>query len=98
MELNTFEVSVFGQNIRFKSDKDMPHIQALVDKFYKKLNEIQNTAPSVEPVKILTLLSLNLLEEYEDLQKKQEGERVDIEERIKKLSLKISHTLGDKNA
>lgn len=97
MELNSFEVPVFGQTIRFKSDKDMPYIKALVEKFQKKLTDIQRVSPTVDPLKLLVLLSLNLLDEFEDFQRKQEGEKKLIEGRINELVSKISHILGEKD-
>lgn len=97
MELNSFEVPVFGQIIRFKSDKDNNCLQVIVEKFQKKLEEIQKVSQTIDPLKVLVLLSLNLLDEFEDYQKKQEGEKKLIEEKISKLLKKISHNLGEKN-
>lgn len=97
MELNSFEVPVFGQIIRFKSDKDMFQLQVLIEKFNRKLEEIQKVSPTVEPFKILVLLSLNLLDELEDLQKKQEGEKKLIEEKISEMMAKISKNIGEKD-
>lgn len=97
MELNSFEVPVFGQIIRFKSDKDLNFLQVIVEKFQKKLEEIQKVSQTVDPLKVLVLLSLNLLDEFEDYQKKQEGEKKLIEEKISKLVEKISHNMGEKN-
>lgn len=97
MELNSFEVPVFGQIIRFKSDKDNNCLQVIVEKFQKKLEEIQKVSQTIDPLKVLVLLSLNLLDEFEDYQKKQEGEKKLIEEKISKLLKKISHSLGEKN-
>ncbi len=97
MELNSFEVPVFGQIIRFKSDKNMDFLQALVEKFQRRLEEIQKVSPTVDPIKILVLLSLNLLDEFEDFKKKQEGEKKLIEEKIFEILAKISQNLGDKN-
>ncbi len=97
MELNNFEIPVFGQTIRFKSDKDKDYLEVLKNKFLKKLEEIQKVSPSVEPLKLLVLLSLNLLDEYEELFKKMEGENQLIEEELKALTLKISQFLGEKN-
>jgi cell division protein ZapA (FtsZ GTPase activity inhibitor) len=97
MELNSFEVPVFGQVIRFKSDKDISSLQVLVEKFQKKLDEIQKVSPTVDPLKILVLLSLNLLDEFDDFQKKQEGEKKLIEEKIEEILAKISHNLGEEN-
>ncbi len=97
MELNSFEVPVFGQIIRFKSDKNMDFLQALVEKFQRRLEEIQKVSPTVDPIKILVLLSLNLLDEFEDFKKKQEGEKKLIEEKISEILAKISQNLGDKN-
>lgn len=97
MELNSFEVPVFGQIIRFKSDKDINYLQVIVEKFQKKLEEIQKVSQTVDPLKVLVLLSLNLLDEFEDYQKKQEGEKKLIEEKIIKLVEKISHNVGEKD-
>lgn len=97
MELNSFEVPIFGQIIRFKSDKNMSFLQALVEKFQKRLEEIQKVSPTVDPIKILALLSLNLLDEFEDFQEKQEGEKKLIEEKISEILAKISQNLGDEN-
>lgn len=97
MELNSFEVPVFGQIIRFKSDKDINYLQVIVEKFQKKLEEIQKVSQTVDPLKVLVLLSLNLLDEFEDYQKKQEGEKKLIEEKITKLVEKISHNVGEKD-
>lgn len=97
MELNSFEVPVFGQIIRFKSDKDINYLQVIVEKFQKKLEEIQKVSQTVDPIKVLVLLSLNLLDEFEDYQKKQEGEKKLIEEKISKLMEKISHNMGEKD-
>lgn len=97
MELNSFEVPVFGQIIRFKSEKDMSQLQVLIEKFNKKLEEIQKVSATIEPFKILVLLSLNLLDELEDLQKKQEGEKKLIEEKISEMMAKISQNMGEKD-
>ncbi|HXU46201.1 MAG TPA: cell division protein ZapA, partial [Thermoanaerobaculia bacterium] len=70
------------------------HVQALADLVDGKMREIAEQVRTQDMARIAILAALNLADELSKLQRQQEGERVEIRERVVELVEELSAALS----
>jgi cell division protein ZapA (FtsZ GTPase activity inhibitor) len=83
--MHTVEVTILGQTYRLKSDKEPGYMEALASKLNAKISELAAAAPTVDSVKLLTLAALNLMDQLEEGNARQEDDLRLVEKRAEKI-------------
>jgi cell division protein ZapA len=93
------EVEIFGAVYHVRGGDDREHLQELADLVDGKMREIaQHMAPmapmaTADPARIAILTALNLADELFRTEKRQEGERVEIREKMAILTEELDSAL-----
>lgn len=87
------EVDIFGSVYHVRGDKDPEHFQELAAMVDGKMREISQHVATVDTAKIAILAGLNLADELFHCRKQQEGERVEIQEKVTKLAGELRQAL-----
>jgi cell division protein ZapA len=93
------EVEIFGAVYHVRGSEDREHLQELADLVDGKMREIaQQMAPmapmsAADPARIAILTALNLADELFRTEKRQEGERVEIREKMAILTEELDSAL-----
>ena len=90
------EVEIFGAVYHVRGGDDREHLQELADLVDGKMREIaQHMAPAAtaDPARIAILTALNLADELFRTEKRQEGERVEIREKMAILTEELDSAL-----
>ncbi len=81
-EIDTTEVRIFGAAYNVRGSDGSDHVQALADLVDRKMREIAGQVRTQDTARIAILAALNLADELTQLQRRQEGERVEVQERV----------------
>ena len=73
-------------------------LQALADLVDGKMREVARHVSTKDPARIAILAALNLADELSQLKAKQEGERVELQEKVAELVESLGVALGDPDA
>ena len=87
------EVEIFGAVYHVRGEKNSEYLQELAAVLDRKMREIAQQVSTVDTAKIAILAALNLTDELFQCRKLQEGERVDIQERVTKLAGQLGEVL-----
>ena len=90
----TTEVRIFGATYNVRGNDGSGHVQALADLVDGKMREIAEQVRTQDMARIAILAALNLADELSKLQRQQEGERVEIRERVVELVEELSAALS----
>lgn len=77
--MNIVEIEVFGKKYKLKSDKPQEEFNEIIKEFNRRLEEMSEKNELDTPKDVLVLTLLNVIEEYLDLNKKFESDRVNDE-------------------
>lgn len=87
------EVEIFGSIYHVRGEKDPEYLQDLAELVDRKMREIAQQVSTVDTAKIAILAALNLTDELFQCRKQQEGERVQIQEKVTALAGQLGDVL-----
>ena len=87
------EVQIFGATYHVRG-ADGQHVQELAGLVDEKMREVAEHVPAADTARIAILAALNLADELLRVRKQEEGERVEIEEKVTELTRKLTRVLG----
>jgi cell division protein ZapA len=91
----TTQVEIFGEVYNVRGSDENGHLQNLADLVDRKMREVAEHVKG-DTARIAILVALNLADELsqaQSLQKGQEGERVEIREKMAALTEELTHAL-----
>ncbi len=94
MPATTTEVEIFGSVYRVRGHDDTGYFQSLADLVDQKMREVAQHASTADTARIAILAALNMADELFRIQKRQEGERVEIREKVAELTEELTRALG----
>ena len=89
------EVEIFGAVYHVRGDKNPEYLQELAEIVDHKMREIAQQVATVDTGKIAILAALNIADELYQCRKQQEGERVEVQERVAQLAGQLEQTLQE---
>lgn len=89
----TTDVEIFGSTYHVRGDKDPELFQELAAVVDGKMREIAQQVSTVDTAKIAILAALNIADELMQCRKQQEGERVEIQDRVARLAERLEGVL-----
>jgi cell division protein ZapA len=96
--IDTTEVRIFGAAYNIRGSDGSGHVQALADLVDGKMREIARQVRTQDTARIAILAALNLADELSQLQRRQEGERVEVRERVFELVKELDEALAEEPA
>ena len=87
------EVRIFGATYHVRGSDDSGYLQGLADLVDSKMREVARHVATADTARIAILAALNLADELFQSQKRQEGERVEIKEKVAELPEELTHAL-----
>lgn len=94
MPPTTTEVEIFGSVYRVRGGDDTGYFQSLADLVDRKMREVAQHASTTDTSRIAILAALNMADELFRIQRRQEGERIEIRERVTELTEELNRVLG----
>jgi cell division protein ZapA len=94
MPPTTTAVEIFGSVYHVRGSDDTGYFQSLADLVDRKMREVAQHASTGDTSRIAILAALNLADELFRIQSRQEGERVEIREKVAELAEELSRALG----
>ena len=86
MPPTTTAVEIFGSVYHVRGGDDTGYFQSLADLVDRKMREVAQHASTADTARIAILAALNLADELFRIQSRQEGERVEIREKVAELT------------
>jgi cell division protein ZapA len=86
-------VEIFGRTYHVRGGDDNGYLQGLADLVDRKMREVAEHVKTDDMARIAILAALNLADELFQIQSQQEGERVEIREKVAKLTEELSEAL-----
>jgi len=96
--IDTTEVRIFGAAYNVRGSDGGGHVQALADLVDGKMREIARQVRTQDTARIAILAALNLADELSQLQRRQEGERVEVRERVFEFVKELDAALAEEPA
>ena len=87
------DVEIFGATYHVRGDKDPELLQDLAGLVDGKMREIAQQVSTVDTAKIAILAALNIADELLQCRKQQEGERVEIQDKVTRLAERLEGVL-----
>jgi cell division protein ZapA len=94
MPPTTTSVEIFGSVYNIRDRDDTGYLQTLADLVDRKMREVAQHASTADTARIAILAALNLADELFRIQSRQEGERVEIREKVAELTEELNRALG----
>lgn len=94
MAPTTTAVEIFGSVYHVRGRDDTGYFQSLADLVDRKMREVAQHASTADTSRIAILAALNMADELFRIQRRQEGERVEIREKVAELTEELSRALG----
>ena len=89
----TIDVDIFGSTYTVRGEQDRGHLERTAELVDRKMREISQQVSTVDTAKIAILAALNLADELLQQNQQQEGERVEIMEKVNQLTGELSSAL-----
>ena len=89
----TTDVEIFGSTYHVRGDKDPELLQELAGLVDGKMREIAQQVSTVDTAKIAILAALNVADDLLQCRKQQEGERVEIQDKVTRLAERLEGVL-----
>ncbi|MEE8277835.1 MAG: cell division protein ZapA [Thermoanaerobaculia bacterium] len=89
------DVEIFGGVYHVRAEKDPEYLRKLAELVDQKMREIAQQVSTVDTAKIAILAALNCADELFQCRKQQEGERVEIQEKVTELAGRLSEALQE---
>lgn len=93
MPRGSTEVEIFGAVYSVRGSDDRGYLQGLADLVDRKMREVAQHVNTADTARIAILAALNLADELLSLEKRQEGERVLIREKVAELTEELAGAL-----
>jgi cell division protein ZapA len=93
MPRGSTEVEIFGAVYSVRGSDDRGYLQGLADLVDRKMREVAQQVNTADTARIAILAALNLADELLSLEKRQEGERVLIREKVAELTEELAGAL-----
>jgi cell division protein ZapA len=87
------EVRIFGATYHVRGSDDSGYLQGLADLVDSKMREVAQHVATADTARIAILAALNLADELFQVQQRQEGERVEIKEKVAELAEELAQAL-----
>jgi cell division protein ZapA len=87
-------VRIFGATYNVRGSDDREYLQELADLVDAKMREVARHVTTADTARIAILAALNMADELFRTQKRQEGERVEIKEKMAGLAEELREALG----
>lgn len=87
-------VEIFGSVYQVRGRDDTGYLQSLADLVDRRMREVAQQAGTADTARIAILAALNLADELFRIQRRQEGERVEIREKVAELTEELNKALG----
>ena len=88
------QVEIYGQNYTLRGDGDTPYVQELASYVNGKMNEITQSSAVVDSLKVAILAALNIADEYHQLKREVEKQRLDFAVRASEWERLLDSTIG----
>jgi cell division protein ZapA len=88
----TIQVEIFGEVYTVRGSDENGYLQELADLVDRKMREVAEHVKG-DTARIAILAALNLADELFQIQSRQEGERVEIKEKVAALTEELTHAL-----
>ena len=92
-EPTSTEIEIYGSVYTVRAGHDREHLRELAKKVDEDMRRIAGQMTSVDTTRIAILAALNIADELYQSQRRQEGEREEITERLSRLSRTLDDTL-----
>ncbi len=92
MPSTTTQVEIFGEVYSVRGSDENGHFQELASLVDRKMREVAERVKG-DTARIAILAALNLADELFQIQSRQEGERVEIREKVAALTEELTHAL-----
>lgn len=89
----TTPVEIFGEVYHVRGDDENGYLQSLADLVDRKMREVAEHVKTADKGRVAILAALNLADELFQAQSRQEGERVEIREKVAALTQELSQAL-----
>lgn len=89
----TTDVEIFGSSYHVRGDKDPQLLQELAEHVDQTMRDIAQQVSTVDTAKIAILAALNIADELFQSRKQQEGERVEIQDKVTRLAERLEGVL-----
>lgn len=86
------QVEIFGEVYNVRGSDENGHLQELADLVDRKMREVAERVKG-DTARIAILAALNLADELSQMQQRQDGERIEIQEKVTALTEELSHAL-----
>ena len=93
MPSTTTPVEIFGEVYHVRGSDENGYLQSLADLVDRKMREVARHVRTADTARIAILAALNLADELFQLQSRQEGERIEIREKVAALSEELTQAL-----
>lgn len=87
------EVDIFGAVYRVRGRDEKGYLQKVADLVDHKMREVSGHTQTADTAKIAILAALNLADELLQIETRQQGERVEIKERVTALTGELADAL-----
>ena len=89
----TTDVEIFGTVYHVRGEDNPEHLQEVANLVDQRMREVAQQVTTVDTAKIAILAALSIADEMYRRGKQQDGERVDIQERVATLTEKLEKAL-----
>lgn len=93
MPATNVEVEIFGSVYHVRGGEDHGHLQELAGLVDRKMREVAEHVSTPETARIAILAALNLADELFLIRQLQEGERIEIREKVATLTAELTAAL-----
>ena len=94
MPSTTTPVEIFGEVYHVRGSDEDGYLQSLADLVDRKMREVAQHVNTSDTARIAILAALNLADELFQVQRRQEGERDEIREKVAALTEELTEALG----
>lgn len=89
----TVEIEIFGRTYRVRGRDDGGYLQQVADLVDQKMRQVAERSTNSDPGRLAILAALNIADELLQSQNRQEGERVELRERVTALTGELATAL-----
>jgi cell division protein ZapA len=93
MPSTTTPVEIFGEVYHVRGDDENGYLQSLADLVDRKMREVAQHVKTGDTSRVAILVALTLADELFQAQSRQEGERVEIREKVAALTEELTQAL-----
>lgn len=88
-------VEIYGEVYQVRGSDNHEYLQGLADLVDRKMREVARHLSTADTARIAILAALNLADELSRAERRQEGERVEIQEKVAALTEELSGALRE---